>query len=104
MNSEAKPRNPQNSAQFGEVWRRDVIQSLARLQNVPLGFSPEGIMSFQLAPPPSRYPDQTKRWTFYRRALESLSTIPGVTGEAFSSITGTRNNQRLVQLAMKVFF
>jgi putative ABC transport system permease protein len=32
-----------------------------------------------------KYPDQTKRWAFYKRALESLSTIPGVAAAAMSS-------------------
>ena len=62
-----------------------LIQSLARLEKVPLGFRPEGIMSFQLAQPLVKYPDQAKRWAFYSRALESLSTIPGVTAAAMSS-------------------
>ena len=63
-----------------------LIQSLARLEKVPLGFRPDGIMSFQLALPPIKYSDQTKRWAFYSRALESLSTIPGVTAAMSSGI------------------
>jgi putative ABC transport system permease protein len=62
-----------------------LMQSLLRLQKVPVGFRPEGVLSFQLAPPRARYPDQAKRWAFYREALQSLSAIPGVTGAAMSS-------------------
>jgi putative ABC transport system permease protein len=42
-------------------------------------------LTFQLSPPPVKYPDQTKRWAFLSRALESLSTIPGVSGAAMST-------------------
>ena len=61
------------------------MQSLLRLQKAPLRFRPEGILSFQLAPPVAKYPDQVKRWGLYREVLRSLSTIPGVTGAAMSS-------------------
>ncbi len=62
-----------------------LMQSLLRLQKAPLGFRPEGILSFQLAPPVAKYPDQVKRWALFRQVLQSLSTIPGVTGTATSS-------------------
>ena len=35
-----------------------LLQSLLRLQEVPLGFHPDHILSFQLAPSPLKYPDQ----------------------------------------------
>ena len=62
-----------------------LMQSLQRLQQVRLGFRPEGILSFQLALPAAKYPDQIRRWALYRAVLHSLSTIPGVTGAAMSS-------------------
>jgi len=62
-----------------------LMQSLIRLQQVRLGFHPEGILSFQLAPAAVRYPDQAKRWALYRQVLQSLAAIPGVTGAAMSS-------------------
>jgi putative ABC transport system permease protein len=62
-----------------------LMQSLLRLQQVRLGFRPEGILSFQLAPPTAKYPDQVKRWALFREVLQSLATIPGVTGAAMSS-------------------
>ena len=62
-----------------------LMQSLSRLEKVHLGFRPEGILSFQLAPPAVKYPDSIKRWTFFREVLQALSTIPGVTGAAMSS-------------------
>jgi putative ABC transport system permease protein len=62
-----------------------LLQSLLRLQQVRLGFRPEGILSFQLAPAAVRYPNQVKRWALYREVLQSLAAIPGVTGAAMSS-------------------
>ena len=62
-----------------------LLQSLLRLQQVRLGFRPEGVLSFQLALPAARYPDQAKRWTLFREALQRLATIPGVSGAAMSS-------------------
>ena len=62
-----------------------LTQSLLRLQDVHLGFRPEGILTFQLDAPAAKYPDQVKRWELYRQALQSLATIPGVTGAAMSS-------------------
>ena len=62
-----------------------LMQSLLRLQRVPTGFRPEGVLTFQLAAPAGRYPDQTKRWAFFHEALASLAAIPGVSGAAMSS-------------------
>jgi putative ABC transport system permease protein len=62
-----------------------LLQSLLRLQQVRLGFRPEGILTFQLAPPGVKYPDQVRRWALFREVLQSLAAIPGVTGAALSS-------------------
>jgi putative ABC transport system permease protein len=62
-----------------------LMQSLLRLQQVRLGFRPEGILTFQLAPPAVKYPNPVKRWALYREVLQSLTSIPGVTGAALSS-------------------
>jgi putative ABC transport system permease protein len=62
-----------------------LLQSLLRLQQVRLGFRPEGILTFQLAPAAVRYPDQAKRWALFRQVLQSLAAIPGVAGASMSS-------------------
>jgi putative ABC transport system permease protein len=62
-----------------------LLQSLVRLQEVHLGFQPAGILTFQLAPPDAKYPDFARRLGVFRRALQSLSSLPGVTGAAMSS-------------------
>ena len=62
-----------------------LLQSLTRLQRVPIGFRPEGLLTFQVAPPPAKYSGQTRQWALYRRILQELGTIPGVRGAALSS-------------------
>jgi putative ABC transport system permease protein len=62
-----------------------LMQSLLRLQKVQLGFRPEGLLTFQLAAPAAKYPNQVKRWALFRDALQSLASIPGVSGAAMSS-------------------
>ncbi|HJZ99165.1 MAG TPA: ABC transporter permease, partial [Candidatus Solibacter sp.] len=62
-----------------------LMQSLLRLQQVRVGFHPEGVLTFQLAPPASKYPNVPKRWPLFRDVLQSLNTIPGVRNAAMSS-------------------
>jgi putative ABC transport system permease protein len=61
------------------------LQSLANLQRVHLGFSPHGLITFQLAPPTTKYPLDTKASQVYHSVLESLQSIPGVRGASVSS-------------------
>ena len=61
------------------------IRSLANLERVRLGFEPQGLMTFQLAPPPTQYPVNGKAPVFYRTLLDALRTIPGARGAAVSS-------------------
>ena len=62
-----------------------LVQSLARLQRVQTGFHAEGLLTFQIAPPPAKYPGQPRQWSLYRQVLHELSTLPGVRGAALSS-------------------
>ena len=62
-----------------------LIQSLANLQRVRLGFDPQSLITFQLAPPVSQYPLADKGPQFYHLLIEDLQSIPGVRGVAVSS-------------------
>ena len=62
-----------------------LIQSLAHLQGARLGFAPHGLITFQLAPPPAKYPVTSRAPLFYRVLLESLRSVPGVRAAAVSS-------------------
>ena len=61
------------------------LQSLANLERVRLGFSPHGVITFQLAPPTAKYPLNTKAPQLYRAVLDSLQSIPGVRAASVSS-------------------
>jgi putative ABC transport system permease protein len=61
------------------------LRSLMNLEGVRLGFAPRGLLTFQLAPPVSKYPLDGKAQQMYRALLDSLRTIPGVRGAAVSS-------------------
>lgn len=62
-----------------------LIQSLANLQRVRLGFDPRDLITFQLAPPVPQYPLADKGPQFYHTLIEELESIPGVRGVAVSS-------------------
>ena len=62
-----------------------LIQSLANLQRVRLGFDSEKLITFQLAPPVPQYPLADKGPEFYRTLITSLQSIPGARAVAVSS-------------------
>ena len=61
-----------------------LAQSLLKLQRVTLGFDPHDVLTFQVSPPATKYPGNT-RLAFYQRLIEALETIPGTDGAAVSS-------------------
>ena len=62
-----------------------LIQTLARLETVALGFDSHGLITFQLAPPAAKYPAADKLPALYRSLLESLRSIPGARAAAVTS-------------------
>ena len=62
-----------------------LIQTLLRLQHVPLGFRPEGLLTFQVSPPAARYATPAQRWALYRSLIAALESLPGSQGAAVSS-------------------
>jgi putative ABC transport system permease protein len=62
-----------------------LLRSFQKLQQVDLGFEPEGVLSMQMQLPPVRFPDATTRLAFFEQLEERLQAIPGV--ESVGSIT-----------------
>ncbi|HVT97265.1 MAG TPA: FtsX-like permease family protein, partial [Acidobacteriaceae bacterium] len=62
-----------------------LLQTLANLERVQLGFQPHGLLTFQLSPPPAKYPVTGGAAHLYRAVLDRLNAIPGVRGAAVSS-------------------
>jgi predicted permease len=63
-----------------------LLESLRNLRNDELGFDPEGLLSFRVALPAAVYDTVEKQVAFYDRALESVSSVPGVEGAAIVTV------------------
>jgi len=63
-----------------------LIQSLYRLHQERLGFSPEGLVTFETPFAPERANNATDRLNFTRALLERLEQLPGVRGAAATTV------------------
>jgi predicted permease len=55
-----------------------LLQSLVRLQEVPLGFDPSGVLTARVSTPQVKHPDAAARLEFQRTLLRSLETLPSI--------------------------
>lgn len=55
-----------------------LLRSFVRLQNVPLGFQPENVLTLRVALRGPRYPSLEQRTQFYQQALANMRNTPGV--------------------------
>jgi putative ABC transport system permease protein len=55
-----------------------LIRSFWLLLQVDPGFDPKGVLTFQIALPDARYPDDHQVVAFYQRLLDQLKGLPGV--------------------------
>ena len=56
-----------------------MARSLGALGRIPLGFNPEQVLTMRLAVPETRYDTPEKVVAFYRRLLDQVRALPGVT-------------------------
>jgi putative ABC transport system permease protein len=54
------------------------VRSFIRVQQVPTGFSPDGVVTVTISPPQNRYRTREQRADFWDRLLTALSRVPGV--------------------------
>jgi putative ABC transport system permease protein len=59
-----------------------LVESFQRVQRVDLGFDPEHLLGFQLAAP-AKYAKATDAAGLYRRTLDVIGALPGVTSVGF---------------------
>jgi len=59
-----------------------MTKSFWRLQEIDLGFRPDGLLTFRVDPPYGKYDDIAKTSWFYTRALEELRALPSVVDAA----------------------
>jgi putative ABC transport system permease protein len=55
-----------------------LLQSLVRLQQVPLGFEPGGVLTARVSTPQVKYPDAAAMLEFQRTLLRSIETLPSI--------------------------
>jgi predicted permease len=55
-----------------------LVRSFSRLVGVDPGFNPDNLLTFTLAPPASKYPNDTVRIAFWERVQRDLAAVPGV--------------------------
>ena len=62
-----------------------LIKSVARLQSINPGFDPDRLVTFNVALPQLRYPNDTVRVQFYDAMLARLADVPGAKAVALTS-------------------
>jgi putative ABC transport system permease protein len=62
-----------------------LLQSFVRLQTVPLGFDPDGVLTARIGLPRSTYPDASRVAGFYNQLLHSIGTNPDVQAAAVAT-------------------
>jgi predicted permease len=60
-----------------------LLQSLVRLQMVPLGFEPSGVLTARVSTPGTKYPDAAAMLEFQGTLLSSLQALPSVHAVGF---------------------
>ena len=62
-----------------------MIQSLAALRGIDVGFEANGLLTMRTTLPVTRYSDPARRRLFYDGVLEGVKALPGVKSAAFAS-------------------
>jgi putative ABC transport system permease protein len=73
-----------------------LLRSFLHLEHVPLGFEPQGVLSFRVIPRGERYSQLSQRAVFYQQVLERIEGLPGVKSAAavsFIPLTLTRSRK-----------
>jgi predicted permease len=59
-----------------------LVRSFVRIEQVPLGFQPEGVLTFRVIPRGERYSGSAQSVLFYHQAIERLHALPAVQSAA----------------------
>jgi predicted permease len=73
-------------------------ESIVRLGSAPLGFNPDGLLTFTVRLPQTKYASADRRADFYRRIVAALDPLPGAQGVAVSTtlLRGRTNSLLLI--------
>jgi putative ABC transport system permease protein len=55
-----------------------LVRSFLRIEQIQLGFQPQGVVSFRVIPRGEKYSQASQRTAFYQHAAERLRALPGV--------------------------
>jgi putative ABC transport system permease protein len=78
-----------------------LMESFAQLLRVNLGFSPQGLMTFPIALPASRYAQPAQQAEFFRQALQRVKSVPSVESAGFVSFLPLSGGRRLSYFCME---
>lgn len=73
-----------------------LLRSFLLIQQAPLGFEPQDVLTFRVIPRGERYSQLSQRATFYRQAVERIEALPGVNsaaGVSFIPLTFARGSK-----------
>jgi putative ABC transport system permease protein len=59
-----------------------LVRSFLRIEQVQLGFQPQGVLTFRVIPRGDRYRELAQRTLFYQQVTERLQALPGVQSAA----------------------
>jgi predicted permease len=59
-----------------------LLRSFLRIEQAPLGFQPQGVLTFRAIPRGQKYSSLPQRAAFYRQAIERIDALPGVNSAA----------------------
>jgi predicted permease len=59
-----------------------LLRSFLSIEHVPLGFQPQGVLTFRVIPRGDRYSQLSQRAAFYQQVLERIEAVPGVKSAA----------------------
>lgn len=62
-----------------------LIRALVRVQSTPTGFSDENVLTMRTALSEKKYGETAARAEFYRRVIDDIKALPGVTSAAYTS-------------------
>ena len=69
-----------------------LTRSFAKLLQVDPGFRPDHLLTFNVALPTAKYPNDTARVAFFDRATEAIAAQPGVVSAGATSVLPFTNN------------
>lgn len=74
-----------------------MTRSLGRLADVPLGFEADGLLTLELTPPRSNYPDADAWTAFWERVTREMDAVPGISATATTSVLPLNHETPMVE-------